>query len=101
MSGININDQNFQSEVMESDQKVLLDFWASWCAPCRMLLPTVEEIAKERPDLKVCKINVDDEPILAEKFGIVSIPTLIVMKDGEVINRAMGVRTKQAILEMI
>ncbi len=101
MSGIHVNNRNFQSEVLKSDQKVLLDFWASWCAPCRMLLPIVEEIAEERSDLKVCKINVDEEPALAEKFGIVSIPTLIVMKDGEVVQRVTGVRPKQEILEML
>ena len=83
MSAININKNNFQNEVMNSDKPILLDFWAPWCAPCRMVAPTVEEIASERVDIKVGKINVDEQPELANKFGIMSIPTLVVMKNGK------------------
>ena len=85
MSAININKNNFQNEVLNSDKTVLLDFWASWCAPCRMVAPIVEEIAGERGDIKVGKINVDEEPELANKFSIMSIPTLVVMKNGKIV----------------
>ena len=98
MSAININKNNFQNEVMNSDKPVLLDFWAPWCAPCRMVAPTVEEIASERVDIKVGKINVDE---LANKFGIMSIPTLVVMKNGKIVQRVSGVRSKNTILEML
>ena len=101
MAAININNNNFLSEVMKSEKKVLLDFWAPWCAPCRMVVPMVEEIAKERPDIKVGKINVDENPELASQFGIMSIPTLVVMEDGKIVNQAMGARPKKAILAML
>ena len=101
MSAININKNNFQNEVMNSDTPVLLDFWAPWCAPCRMVAPTVEEIASERVDIKVGKINVDEQPELANKFGIMSIPTLVVMKNGKIVQRVSGVRPKNTILEML
>ena len=101
MSAININKNNFQNEVMNSDQPILLDFWAPWCAPCRMVAPTVEEIASERVDIKVGKINVDEQPELANKFGIMSIPTLVVMKNGKIVQRVSGVRPKNTILEML
>ena len=101
MSAININKNNFQSEVLNSDKKILLDFWAPWCGPCRMVVPIVEEIARERPDIKVGKINVDEEVELASQFGIMSIPTLVVIENGKVINQAMGVRPKEAILGML
>ena len=87
MSAININKNNFQNEIMDSEKTVLLDFWAPWCAPCRMVVPIIEEIAGERPDIKVGKINVDEQPELASKFGIMSIPTLVVMKNGKIVNR--------------
>ena len=101
MSAININKSNFQNEVMNSDKPVLLDFWAPWCGPCRMVVPLVEEIADERPDIKVVKINVDEEPELANQFQIMSIPTLMVVKNGEIVNRAMGARSKSKILELL
>ena len=101
MAAININNNNFQSEVMKSEKKVLLDFWAPWCGPCRMVVPMVEEIAKERTDIKVGKINVDENPELAGRFGIMSIPTLVVMENGKIVNQAMGARPKNAILAML
>ena len=101
MSAVNISNKNFVSEVMESDKKVLLDFWAPWCGPCRMVVPIVEEIAGERPDIKVYKINVDENPDLASRFGIMSIPTLMVMENGKIVNKAMGARPKAAILNML
>ena len=101
MSAININKNNFQNEVMNSDKPILLDFWAPWCAPCRMVAPTVEEIASERVDIKVGKSNVDEQPELANKFGIMSIPTLVVMKNGKIVQRVSGVRPKNTILEML
>ena len=101
MSAININKNNFQNEVLNSDKKVLLDFWAPWCGPCRMVVPIVEEIATERPDIKVGKINVDEEVELASQFGIMSIPTLVVIEKGKIVNQAMGARPKEAILGML
>lgn len=101
MSAININEKNFQSEVISSDKRVLLDFWAPWCGPCRTVVPIVEEIADENPDIKVGKVNVEEQPALARQFGIVSIPTLIVMDGGNVVNRATGARPKSAILELL
>ena len=101
MSAININKNNFQNEVLNSDKTVLLDFWASWCVPCRMVEPIVEEIAGERGDIKVGKINVDEEPELANKFSIMSIPTLVVMKNGKIVQQVSGARPKNAILEML
>ena len=101
MAALNINNNNFQNEILNSDRKVLLDFWAPWCGPCRMVVPLVEEIARERPDIKVGKINIDENPELAMQFGVTSIPTLVVMEQGQITNRAMGARPKKAILELL
>ena len=101
MSAVNINKTNFKEEVTRSDKPVLLDFWAPWCAPCRMVVPIIEEIADERPDIKVGKINVDEQPELASQFHVMSIPTLVVMKNGKIVNQVMGARPKAAILAMI
>ena len=101
MSAVNINLNNFSSEVLNSDKPVLLDFWAPWCGPCRMVVPMVEQIADERPDIKVGKINIDEEFELANQFGIMSIPTLMVVKDGKIVKREMGARPKHAILQML
>ena len=101
MSAINISKQNFYEEVINSDKPVLLDFWAPWCGPCRMVVPVVEEIARERSDIKVVKINIDEESELASQFQIMSIPTLMVVKNGEIVNRAMGARSKSKILELL
>ncbi len=101
MSAININKNNFQNEVLNSEKKVLLDFWAPWCGPCRMVVPIVEEIADERPDMKVGKINVDEKVELASQFGIMSIPTLVVIEKAKIVNQAMEARPKEAILGML
>ena len=101
MAAININHNNFHNEVMNSERKVLLDFWAPWCGPCRMVVPLVEEIAKERPDIKVGKINVDENPELAKQFGVFSIPTLVVMENGRIVRQEQGARPKKAILSML
>ena len=101
MSVIHINQNNFSSEVLQSDQPVLLDFWASWCGPCRMVSPILDEIAAERSDIKVGKINVDEQPELAAQFGVMSIPTLVVMKNGRIVNQAVGARPKAQILGML
>jgi thioredoxin 1 len=101
MSAINIDRNNFHSEVLNSDKPVLLDFWAPWCGPCRRVVPIVEEIARERADIKVGKVNVDEQPELAARFWVMSIPTLVVMKDGKIVNQSMGARPKPAILAML
>ena len=101
MSAININKNNFQNEIMDSEKTVLLDFGAPWCAPCRMVVPVIEEIAGERPDIRVGKINVDEQPELASEFSIMSIPTLVVMKNGKIVQQVSGARPKKAILEML
>ena len=100
MSAINGNVHNFQQEVLLSDKPVLVDFWAPWCGPCRMVVPIVEEIAREREDIKVVKINVDEEPALAAQYQIMSIPTLMVFKNGEITNQSVGGKSKAQILAM-
>lgn len=101
MSAININKNNFHNEILNSEKTVLLDFWAPWCAPCRMVIPVVEEIARENDHIKVGKINVDEEPELASQFKVYSIPTLVVMQDGRILNQTVGARPKQALLDML
>lgn len=101
MAVIEINKDNFTSEVLDSKVPVLLDFWAEWCGPCRMMSPVVDEIAEEKTDIKVGKINVDEEGELATKFGVMSIPTLVVMKDGAEVKRSTGAIPKTAVLDML
>ena len=101
MSTININKENFYEEVVNSDKPVLLDFWAPWCAPCRMVAPIMEEISEEHADVKVGKVNVDEQSELAGQFGVVNIPTLVVMRGGKIVAQAVGARPKNQILEML
>ena len=101
MSAIQVNKDNFQEVVLNSEKPVLVDFWASWCGPCRMVAPILEEIANERSDVKVCKINVDEEPELAGRYNVMSIPTMIVVKEGQVVNQAVGARPKSQILSLL
>ncbi|NLP17004.1 MAG: thioredoxin [Clostridiales bacterium] len=101
MASIKITKQNFEDEVLKSEKPVLLDFWAAWCGPCRMVSPTIEEIAKENEDIKVGKINVDEESELAAKYSIMSIPTIMVLKEGKVSATAVGVRPKNEYLKML
>ena len=101
MAVLTITKENFTNEVLNSDQPVLLDFWASWCGPCRMVSPIVDEIAEERTDIKVGKINVDEQGELAQQFGVMSIPTLVVMKNGQIANKAVGAMPKENILALL
>lgn len=101
MAVLKINKDNFDSEVMKSDKKVLIDFFANWCGPCRMVGPIVEEIASEHPEFKVCKINVDEEPDIANAFKVMSIPALFVVENGKIVDKAVGAMPKQAILSML
>jgi len=101
MKAIKITKDNFENEVIKSDKPVLLDFWAEWCGPCRMVAPIIDEIAAELDTVKVGKVNVDEENELASAFGVMSIPTLVVMKDGKPVARAVGARPKADILKML
>ena len=101
MSAIQVTKENFEEIVLKAEKKVLLDFWAPWCGPCRMVLPVVEEIAEERDDIVVGKVNVDEQPALAERYGVMTIPTLIVFENGEELQRSVGAKNKRAILNMV
>ena len=101
MSAMKIHKENFRQEMLDSGKPVLLDFWAPWCAPCRMVSPALDEIARERPDIRVGKVNVDEEQELAIRYRVFSIPTLLVVKDGKVVNQAVGARSKNAILALL
>lgn len=101
MAALNITKQNFEQEVLHSDKKVLIDFWAAWCGPCRRVSPVIEEIADERPDIKACKVNVDEQPELAAQFQIMSIPALVVMEHGQIVNQSVGARPKAQILSLL
>lgn len=101
MSVMTVTQNNFAEEVLASSLPVLLDFWAPWCGPCRMLSPTVDAIAAERSDVKVGKINIDEEPALAAQFGVMSIPTLVVMQNGEIKSRTVGARPKEQVLALL
>ena len=101
MAVIEITKENFEAEVLRSAQPVLLDFWAAWCGPCRMLSPIVDEVAEERSDVKVGKVNVDEQPELAEQFGVMSIPTLLVFEQGRLVRQAVGARPKAGVLELL
>lgn len=102
MAVMELTTANFDKEALQAKETVLIDFWAAWCVPCQMLSPTVDEIAEEgRPGLKVCKVNIDEQPALADRFGVMSIPTLVVLKNGEAVASSVGVRPKSAILQLL
>lgn len=101
MSVLHITKETFQQEVLNSDKPVLLDFFADWCGPCKMIAPILNEIAEEREDIKVCKVNVDEEPELASQYQVVSIPTLLVIKDGQIVNQSLGAKPKAQILALL
>jgi thioredoxin 1 len=101
MAVLTVNKSNFQNEVLQSDRIVLLDFWASWCGPCKSLSYIIDEIAKEHSEIKVCKVNIDEEQELSKQFNIMSVPTLLVIKDGKVVNQSVGLKPKNQILEML
>lgn len=100
-SALAVGKENFRKEVLESEKTVLVDFWAAWCGPCRMLSPVIDEIAAENSDIKVVKINVDEQPELAQEFNVMTIPSLLVFKNGEKVNQSAGVKPKQLILQMV
>ena len=101
MAELNITSANFKSEVLESDKPVIVDFWATWCGPCRMLGPTIAELAEEHPEIKVCKVNVDDEPDLAQEYGVMSIPFVASFKAGQLHKSSVGVQPKEALLSLL
>ena len=101
MAVVTITKDNFASEVLQSSKPVLLDFWATWCGPCRMLSPIVDQVAEERTDVKVGKVNVDEQPELAAQFGVMSIPTLLVFKNGKLVNQSVGSRPKAGVLALL
>ena len=101
MSIINLTKDSYHNEVMETEKVVVIDFWATWCGPCKMMAPVVEEVAKDYPDVKVCKVNVDEEPELSNDLKIVSIPTIVVIKNGEIIDSVVGYRPKEDIEKII
>ena len=101
MAVVNITNANFKEEVLDSDKKVLVDFWAPWCGPCRMVSPIVDEIAEENAAIKVAKINIDEQPQLASQYGVMSIPTLMLFENGDVVDKAVGARNKSFILQML
>lgn len=101
MAALHVTTKDFEREVICSDKPVLVDFWASWCGPCKMISPVIDKVADEVTDVKVCKVNVDEEPELARKYGVMSIPTLLLIKNGEVAGTSVGVKTKSEILEFI
>ena len=101
MALIHVNESDFREKVLESGGTVLVDFWATWCGPCRMLSPIVDEVAEERTDVKVGKVNVDEQPELASQFGVMSIPTLLVFRDGKLVNQAVGARPKAGVLALL
>lgn len=96
-----ITNDNFEKEILKAEGTVLVDFWAAWCGPCKMLSPIVDKVAEERSDIKVCKINIDDENALAIKYGVMSIPTLMVFKDGEIVQKSVGLVSKDDVLAML
>lgn len=102
MKVIHLNKANFENEVLNTEQKVLVDFWAPWCGPCKMLSPIIDEVAEEAgPEVKICKVNVDDEVELAQQFGVFSIPTVLVFKNGKIVNKAVGYRPKEQIEDLL
>ena len=101
MKAMHINKDNFHEEVMNSEKPVLLDFFASWCGPCKMVAPILDEIAEEREDIKVCKVDIDQQPELASRFRVMSVPTLMVMKEGKIVEQSIGARPKHQILAMV
>lgn len=101
MATLHLTKDNFEQEVLKSDKTVLVDFWATWCGPCKMVGPIIDEIANETTDAKICKVNVDEQPELAREYKVMSIPTLIVFKDGQMVKREVGAKAKEDILAMI
>lgn len=101
MAALHITKENFEKEILQSEKTVLIDFWATWCGPCQMLTPVIEELSNEVTDAKICKINVDEQAELANKYHIMTIPTLVVIKNGQIVMQSSGVRPKSEILEML